>query len=268
MPDTAMAQPEDYITARRDALRSAYAGEIEALKRRGRRRRLSRAVLALTLLLGLGVGIERFAFREVTAGTAPHVVDLAGGRLFLDAGARAELPLSPWRREIRLTAGEAVFDIVHDEGRPFVVRSGRIVLTDLGTRFLVRHSPSETLTAVFEGRVEASAPGDIRGILEAGQAAVISAEGLTVAGMPDEAEATAWRQGRMVLRNTRLDEAARRISRYRDRPVRADHPAVAGLRVSGSFSLDDPDGALRTLAQGLTLRLQEDGAATLLLPRR
>jgi transmembrane sensor len=265
-----MMQPEDYIGARRDALRSAYAGEIEALKRRGRQRRAVRLASAglLAAALAVAAGAAQFGWRDISAGTAPMVVAAAGSRIHLDAGAAVRLPLAPWRREARLLEGDAVFDVVHDESAPFVVVVGRTRLTDLGTRFMVRTSDSVTRVAVFEGLVEVEPPSGPAGRLAAGEAAAVTAGGVASVPAPDEAEATAWRQGRLVFRDAPLSEVAERISRYRQRPVRVGHPAAAGLKVSGSFRLDDLDGALRTLEHALPVALRDEGEATLLMPRR
>lgn len=266
-----MAQPEDFIATRREALRSAYAGEIDALKRRGRRRRAMRLGVAgfLALAVGGGAATAQFGWREVAAGSAPMLVEMGGGsRVHLDAGASARLPLAPWRREARLLGGDAVFDVVHRDADPFVVTVGRTRLTDLGTRFLVRASDAVTRVAVFEGLVEVAPPSGAPGRVEAGQAVAVTAEGVAAAPAVDEATATAWRQGRLVFRDIPLAEVAGRLSHYRSRPVLVGDPAAGGLTVSGTFRLDDLDGGLRALAQALSLTLREEGGATLLMSRR
>lgn len=271
MLDRAMLRPDDFIASRREALRSFYAEEIDALKRRGRQRRIFRsiagAMVSVCLVAVLATG--HFGRREVVAGTSPMVVNLGeGSRIHLDAGAAIEIPLVSWRREVRLLAGDAVFDIAHDDAHPFVAFVGETRLTDLGTRFMVKTSGPMTHVSVFEGRVEVFRPSDPPRILDVGQAAMVGTAGIAAAPFLDEVEATAWRQGRMVFRDATLGEVAERMSRYRTRPIRAGDPAVAGLRVSGTFRLDDLDGAVKTLAQAIPISVRDDGGATLLLPRR
>ena len=53
----------------------------------------------------------------------------------------------------------------------------------------------------------------------------------------------------------RLDRVIAELARYRRGHLSCD-PAVAGLRVSGSFPLNDTDRALALLSQTLPVRLQ------------
>ncbi len=58
-------------------------------------------------------------------------------------------------REVQLT-GEAYFDVVKDKSRPFVIHTGSIDVTVVGTSFNVRSYPGEktTETALIQGAVE------------------------------------------------------------------------------------------------------------------
>ncbi len=51
--------------------------------------------------------------------------------------------------------GEAYFDVVYEQDRPFIVRAGALVATDLGTQFTVRAYPEDAgaRVVVREGRV-------------------------------------------------------------------------------------------------------------------
>ena len=59
------------------------------------------------------------------------------------------------KREVYLT-GEAYFDIVHDETKPFIVHTGKIFTTVLGTSFNIKASPgNKTVTVtVTRGKVK------------------------------------------------------------------------------------------------------------------
>jgi transmembrane sensor len=58
---------------------------------------------------------------------------------------------------------------------------------------------------------------------------------------------TAWTQGMLVADGMRLGDFARELARYRHGVVRCD-PAVAQVRISGAFPLDDNRRALNMLA--------------------
>ncbi len=56
-------------------------------------------------------------------------------------------------RTIHLLSGRAMFDVATDPVHPFVVLSGNISTTALGTRFLVDHSGRKVNVQLFEGKV-------------------------------------------------------------------------------------------------------------------
>lgn len=56
-------------------------------------------------------------------------------------------------RTIHLVSGKAIFAVAHDPGHPFVVYSGNISTTALGTRFLVDHTGKKVNVQLFEGKV-------------------------------------------------------------------------------------------------------------------
>lgn len=255
-------------------LRQAYAGEIDALKRRGARRRAVRRTGGGALVLALAVAgaIAAFGWRSVEAVAGkPVTFDfLDGSRVHLDAGGALEVPIAPWRRQARLLAGDAVFDIVHDPSRSFAVHTPVSTLTDLGTRFLVRANRNEVEVAVFEGKVEIGSRTGHHMVLVTGRAARANAQGIANLSMPDEGEAAAWRLGRLVFRDTPLDQVALRLSRYRQQPVILGAASLSGLKVSGSFRLDDTEGVLRALEVALPVRISDRNGTAMIepLPRK
>lgn len=56
------------------------------------------------------------------------------------------------KREVNLT-GEAEFNIVHNEKRPFIVYSSKITTTVLGTRFSVKTNQEKIEVKLYEGKV-------------------------------------------------------------------------------------------------------------------
>lgn len=67
--------------------------------------------------------------------------------------------------------------------------------------------------------------------------------------------ADAWTKGLLIAERTPLVEVLEQLDRYRRGVLRCD-PAVAGLQVSGSFSLDQPEASLDLLAKVLPVRVQ------------
>jgi transmembrane sensor len=67
-------------------------------------------------------------------------------------------------------------------------------------------------------------------------------------------DALAWRQGRAVFNGTPLREALARFARYHGRNLTAAD-AVAAKGVGGNYSLDDLDGFLSFLKDGMALNI-------------
>lgn len=264
-------QPSDDIGSPLPWLRRHYAGEIETLKRSGRRRRIVRrlALVAIAGVLALAGGGVSGGWHAIEApANRPLRVELSDGSIIhLDAAARIERPIWPWKRSARLLAGTALFDIRHDDHTPFLVESGGATMTDLGTRFLVRMASDGPLVAVFEGTVELRANGQVLE-LPAGKAGQAGGGGPVMAPMPDEAAATGWSQGRLVFRATPLTEVAEALGRYGDVPILLDKPELAQIRVSGSFRLDDANAALAMLEQGLPLAVVREPDRIILMARQ
>lgn len=74
-----------------------------------------------------------------------------------------------------------------------------------------------------------------------------------LAAVPSTADA--WTQGLLIAERMPLGEVLEQLDRYRRGVLRCD-PAVAGLQVSGSFSLDQPEASLDLLAKVLPVRVQ------------
>lgn len=260
--------PDQMIAGAGAELRRHYAPEIAALKLRAARRRRRHRIMAGTLaaaVLAAGITLS-LGWRSVAApATAPLTLMLADGiRVDLDAGAAVEIPLLSWRHQARVLRGTVLFDIRHDDTRPFHVLSRDARLTDLGTRFLVKHDPLSV--AVYDGKVLVETAQGLAATVSPGHAVTIGHDAITPRPLPDEST-TAWRDGLLKFRDTPLPEVAAQLSRYRTLPVRVGETTLNTLRVNGVFRIDDMDGALATLEQALPLQARHTPDATILVAR-
>jgi len=193
-----------------------------------------------------------------------------GSTLQLDTATTVDVALYRDRREVHLPQGQALFDVQADPDRPFHVLAGPMRVTVLGTRFSVRHtqdgmSPGRISVVVEEGRVrvarastdhEAMAADTAFVELTAGQSVVADAQGRLSTVTPTTPGADmAWRDGRLVLNDTPLGEAIAEFERYMDTGLSISDPAVAALRLNGSFELRQLQAFKRALPQALPVRL-------------
>lgn len=77
-----------------------------------------------------------------------------------------------------------------------------------------------------------------------------------------------WREGRVAFDGTPLSQALAEFERYGDTGLRIRDPAVAALRLNGSFDVRKVDNFARALTRALPVRLEEQAdRSTLILAR-
>jgi len=192
-----------------------------------------------------------------------------GSMVTLDSATELTVIYTPDRRGIRLLRGEALFDVVSDRARPFVVSSAQATVTAVGTSFSVA-APQDAQDAVRvlvrEGRVDLADTTD--GVrqrvarLEANQTAAarpgapIQVQRLQPKSVQDQ---LAWREGMLAFHGDTLATAARRFRRYSDVRIVIDEPTMEGRRVVGLYSANDPVGFARSVALSLGLVAERRG---------
>ena len=183
-----------------------------------------------------------------------------GSRLTLNTRTSADVAMDASRRLVSLREGEILVETAKPranaakDARPFMVETVQGRILALGTRFTVRTLGERTAVTVLQDAVEiraAQRPGQVV-TLHAGQQVLFGADGI---GEPREAESGAadWTQGSLVVNDWRLEDVVAELSRYR-RGHLGCAPAVADIRVSGAFPLDDTDKALAVLTQAFPVR--------------
>jgi len=162
-------------------------------------------------------------------------------------------------RDIHLVRGEAYFDVVHDEKRPFIVHANQYVVRDIGTAFAVQLTEKGLVNVrVTKGRVEIAARANegaasrlakSLGILSAGQD-VLFGQRIERAEVVSDAELgrkLAWRQGQLIYSGQPLAEVLADISRYSDIQIELADPALGNLPVGGAFSVNQTDAIFAAL---------------------
>jgi len=140
--------------------------------------------------------------------------------------------------------------VTPDAARPFQVDAQGGVIEDISTAFAVAREGDHVDTVVAQGRVRVAAA-DRGGwtYLDAGQRARF-APGGRVTRQEDVAldRIAAWREGELLLDATGVEEAVRRIARYRSGPtfVRGDLASLPAI--NAAFRIDRPEQALDALA--------------------
>ncbi len=182
-----------------------------------------------------------------------------GTRVELNTRTRLRVQFGGRRREVRIDeGGEAFFEVRPEPDRPFVVRTSHGQVRVLGTAFAVHARAERTRVTVSEGRVAVAAAlagaGAEGRAVGSGRRTSVSAGGRVAAPRPvDPARALAWREGRLVYDDVRLDEMIEDLNRYMPGRIVIADDALAEQRVSAVLRITDRRTTLRALAEILPI---------------
>jgi ferric-dicitrate binding protein FerR (iron transport regulator) len=164
-----------------------------------------------------------------------------------------------------LLQGEAYFDVVHDEHRPFRVRARNVVVRDLGTRFAVRAYLTDTLVrvAVTHGQVRvgaATAPQASGATLDPGMLGLVNAGGVTsVRRDADTARYNAFARGQMQFVRTPLSSVIDELERWYDIDIQLSDSALGNRRITATLDDQTLPDLLVQLSITLNLRVTHTG---------
>lgn len=141
-----------------------------------------------------------------------------GSKVWLSACSRLIFPQAfPGNapRVVRLI-GEAFFDVVHDERRPFIVHSGDIRTKVLGTQFDIRSFDDETPSVTLvNGSVMCETDHSKSVILKPGQQAFLPLQGADFnVGNADLDAVLSWKNGEFYFENQTLKDVLTEIGRW------------------------------------------------------
>jgi transmembrane sensor len=258
----------DKAAARARSHRRAWWHQLTALAPQG-------AVVAAALLLCCGGYLawshwQQPVYAQSFATVRGQQLELSlpdATHLRLDTATRAEVVFYRQRRELRLPEGQTVLEVKSDRSRPFDVWAGPLRITVVGTRFSVRHTPGvpgndKVRVAVEEGRVRVAGNGAAVELGSGQQIASDAAGRLGAVSTVPAAGIAPWRDSRVSFDNASLAQALAEFERYGPTKLIVRDPAVAALRVTGTFDPRRLDNFSRALPQVLPVRLREHGGAT------
>lgn len=173
-------------------------------------------------------------------------------------------------REVEIR-GDAWFDVVHDESKPFTVRAGGATIVDVGTKFAVRSdAPDGVTVSVAEGSVSLRAVNSAvqQGvILKAGDNGLVKSGGEVVtrrgSANPDD---IAWLRGSLVFREAAIDEVKASMRRWYGLELRFADSSLASRHITATFNGESPDRVLDVLRLILGADIERRGDTAIVRP--
>ena len=242
-----------------------------------------RVAAAIALIAGGAAVWQSISKPGVLVDIAGQTYNTAPGQsdsVVLSDGTRVLLGPGSWlliqdgygdrRRDVRLT-GEALFDVRHDDARPFVVHTSEALIHDLGTTFTVRTmngTNGTTTVAVTQGAVRVARVTeriDSGVVLQAGDRGSIT-PGVAFAiergtTLDDD---LAFTRGQLVFRDTPLPAVASALRRWYGVQVQVADSSINTRTLTASFNKEPLPDVLRVIALALDTPVsQQDSTVTI-----
>lgn len=219
------------------------------------------AVAMATMVLATWSHVPRkeHVMRRTELGGFSRTVLPDGSIVLLNTNSAIQVHFNRNMRQIILTRGEALFTVAPAEGRPFEVAAGATSVRAIGTSFVVRRvEPTNVEILVSRGRVSVAANSATPPLmLTAGDDTKVDARGRIATARVDASEIDrrlAWTRGQVWLNETTLANAIAEFNRYNSRKFVIADPALATLRVGGSFAATDPKAFVAALERVFGIR--------------
>ena len=157
-----------------------------------------------------------------------------GTKVWLNSDSKLEFPNTFVGDERRVKlAGEAYFEVAKNKAKPFRVEVDRVEVVVLGTSFNIHAYDEAVKTTLVEGAVKLNVAGKAYS-LSPGFEANVDQGGVRIV-KSDVYEQIAWKDGRFVFREKRLEEVMSILSRWYDFEIFYQNAAVKDLHFTGNI---------------------------------
>ncbi len=191
---------------------------------------ISRIAIAASIFAVILVGF--FVFRQPTDTTERLALEYNetknhrfmslpdGSTVILSVGSKLYYPTSFHEldtREVYLE-GQAYFDIKHNSSKPFIIHTGKVATTVLGTAFNIRAWPVDTsvTVTVTRGKVKVNDQNVVLGVITPNQQITYNTTDAGISRKTVDAQAyLSWRSEDLLLEDVTIAEAAKLLeTRY------------------------------------------------------
>lgn len=202
---------------------------------------------------------EKLSYNTLTIprGRVFRIILSDGTKVWLNAESKIRFPekflASEGTRTVYLE-GEAFFDVSHNKDQPFIVKSGKLDVTVLGTQFNISSYPSEEniSTTLVEGSVEVNAhnresqPVLLKPNFQANYEK--STLKNTIAKV-NAADFTAWIDRRILFKNETFENITNKIERTYDVNITNELENFDRVRFTGEFDIETIEEILKAMSE-------------------
>ncbi|RYE04025.1 MAG: DUF4880 domain-containing protein [Sphingomonadales bacterium] len=195
-----------------------------------------------------------------------------GSVMVLDTASRVETRIGAQRREARLIAGGAWFEVAPGAGPPFVALSNELWIGGDGAAFEFRLLPRpEVLVSRGELSLRRrSDPGKSEYRLKSGAKAIVEASGhveIEELSSKSVSRLLEWREGGIMLDGETVAHAAGIFNRYNHSKLIVADPELAGQPLVGRFEANRPQDFAEAVALSFDAEVRQEGDTIRIVPR-
>ena len=189
-------------------------------------------------------------------------------KVWLNAASSLEFPdqFSPDRREVYLS-GEAFFDVQHADKIPFIIHTGKISTTVLGTSFNIKAYPGQknVTVSVSRGKVRVSRTDGWVTTLHPGQEVRVEEYNQVREKTIAPSEVAAWQQGTIYYDDETMHDIISDMERIYNVNIEIMDPSILDLTISTSFKKNiGVEQALQVLCKLTDKELENDEGSYLI----
>ncbi|UCH14669.1 MAG: FecR domain-containing protein [Bacteroidales bacterium] len=155
--------------------------------------------------------------------------------------------------------GEAYFEVVKDQNKPFIVNTNNAKVKVLGTSFNINTEISKNEVEVFVeyGNVQLSQKSDSENniLIEPGYIGVLSDNKLTKSKNND-VNYLAWKTRYLTFRETKLEIVAEKLESVYNTNIQFDNLAIADCKLTATFNNASLDTILKVIEGSFNLQIE------------
>ena len=172
---------------------------------------------------------------ETPRGAEFQLVLSDGTKVWLTAGTKLRYPVKFAGGERRVyLSGEAYFEVEHDAEAPFIVNTESMDLQVLGTSFNIKAYDDESMviTTLVTGKIRQEFPevGKNITLTPSRQSIFDRVSGKLETHQADVQAVLAWKEGKIIANDERLEDIFRQLSRWYDFKVVYTQPSLKDVR--------------------------------------
>jgi transmembrane sensor len=240
--------------------------------------------LTATLRDGSQVTLDTDSELEVGFTNAQRLVRLKHGQAFFEVAKNESRPFVVQVNDRRLVAVGTAFDVRVDDRQlrvTMVEGTVRVEHANAGSETTVAptHLGQSKVVGVHVSGPSPTASGGITAashtaaldnveVLSAGEQLWVDEERRDHVGTADPERATSWRRGQLVFDAVRLGDAVSEINRYSQIKIRLADPALADVRISGSFATGRTQGFVEAVTSYFPIEVAESSDRAVVLEAR